>query len=100
MLASPEVAAALEVEIGSPLIGLTRTVFAADGARRRASSAHCIGRTATRCAWRCARKVSAGVRRWSAVLPTASEPRSRGDERLISTGVREQSDDWTALFQA
>ena len=31
VLASPEVAAALDVDVGSALLGITRTVFAADG---------------------------------------------------------------------
>jgi GntR family transcriptional regulator len=67
-LASPEVASALEVETGSPLIGLTRTVFAANGEGvEHLSALYRPDRYTLRMEMR--RKVSAGVRRWSAVLP-------------------------------
>jgi GntR family transcriptional regulator len=67
-LASPDVAAALDVETGSPLIGLTRTVFAANGAGvEHLNALYRPDRYTLRMEMR--RKVSAGVRRWSAVLP-------------------------------
>ncbi len=68
VLASPEVAAALEVETGSPLIGVSRTVFAANGdGVEHLSALYRPDRYTLRMEMR--RKVSAGVRRWSAVLP-------------------------------
>jgi len=72
-LASPEVAAALDVETGSPLIGLTRTVFAASGEGvEHLSALYRPDRYTLRMQMR--RKVSAGVRRWSAVLPNEDAP--------------------------
>lgn len=75
-LASPEVSAALEIEIGSPLIGLTRTVFAADGKGvEHLSALYRPDRYTLRMEME--RKVQSGVRRWSAVLPQpANEARS------------------------
>jgi len=67
-LASPDVAAALEVEVGSPLIGLTRTVFDRDGAGvEHLSALYRPDRYTLRMEME--RKVRAGVRRWTAVLP-------------------------------
>ena len=67
-LAAPDVAAALEVETGSPLIGLARTVFAANGEGvEHLSALYRPDRYTLRMEMR--RKVSAGVKRWSAVLP-------------------------------
>ncbi len=67
-LASPEVADALGVEVGSPLIGLTRTVFdrGGDGVEHL-SALYRPDRYTLRMEME--RKVSAGVRRWTAVLP-------------------------------
>jgi GntR family transcriptional regulator len=67
-LASPEVASALDVEVGSPLIGLTRTIFAEGGLG--VEHLHALYRP-DRYTLRMEleRKVSSGVRRWSAVLP-------------------------------
>ncbi len=66
-LASPEVAAALEVETGSPLIGLTRTVFDTSGAGvEHLNALYRPDRYTLRMEMR--RKSSAGVRRWSTVL--------------------------------
>ena len=75
-LASPDVAAALEVEVGSPLIGLTRTVFDRDGAGvEHLNALYRPDRYTLRMEME--RKVSAGVRRWTAVLPRpANEERS------------------------
>ena len=67
-LASPEVAGALGVEVGSALIGLTRTVFERGGGGVEHSSAlYRPDRYTLRMEME--RKVSAGVRRWTAVLP-------------------------------
>ncbi|WP_295846786.1 GntR family transcriptional regulator [Tardiphaga sp.] len=71
VLASPEVAAALEVDVGSALLGTTRTVFAADGS----GVEHLIAlyrpdRYALQMDM--VRTEAAGVRRWATVL--ASEP--------------------------
>ena len=75
-LASPEVAAALDVSVGSPLIGLTRTVFAAGGAGvEHLSALYRPDRYTLRMEME--RKVKSGVRHWSAVLPkAANEERS------------------------
>ncbi len=68
-LASPEVAAALDVETGSPLIGLTRTVFAADGEGvEHLNALYRPDRYTLRMEMR--RKGSATGRRWSTVLPS------------------------------
>jgi GntR family transcriptional regulator len=70
-LASPEVAAALEVEVGSPLIGLTRTVFDRNGAGvEHLSALYRPDRYTLRMEME--RKGSAGVRRWATVLPNPS----------------------------
>lgn len=67
-LATPDVAAALEVEVGSPLIGLTRTVFDRDGAGvEHLSALYRPDRYTLRMEME--RRVRAGVRRWTAVLP-------------------------------
>lgn len=67
-LASPEVAGALGVEVGSPLIGLTRTVFECGGGGvEHLSALYRPDRYTLRMEME--RKVSAGVRRWTAVLP-------------------------------
>jgi len=67
-LATPEVAAALDVETGSPLIGLARTVFAANGEGvEHLNALYRPDRYKLRMEMR--RRLSAGVRRWSAVLP-------------------------------
>jgi GntR family transcriptional regulator len=67
-LASPEVATALDVEVGSPLIGLTRTVFAAGGEGvEHLSALYRPDRYTLRMEMQ--RKVSAGVRHWSTMLP-------------------------------
>lgn len=68
-LAAPEAAAALEVAIGSPLIGLTRTVYDTAGAGvEHLSALYRPDRYTLRMEME--RKLSAGARRWSAVLPT------------------------------
>jgi GntR family transcriptional regulator len=67
-LASPEVATALDIEVGSPLIGLTRTVFAAGGEGvEHLSALYRPDRYTLRMEMQ--RKVSAGVRHWSTMLP-------------------------------
>jgi GntR family transcriptional regulator len=72
-LASPEVALALEVETGSPLISLNRVVFAANGdGVEHLKALYRPDRYTLRMEMR--RKVSAGVRRWSAVLPHQDNP--------------------------
>jgi GntR family transcriptional regulator len=71
-LASPDVAAALEVETGSPLIGVTRTVFSSGGEGvEHLTALYRPDRYTLRLEMR--RKVSAGVKRWSAVLPSRDE---------------------------
>ena len=68
-LASPDVAAALEVEVGSPLIGLTRTVFDRDGAGvEHLNALYRPDRYTLRMEME--REIRAGVRRWTAVLPS------------------------------
>ena len=65
-LAAPEVASALEVETGSPLIGLTRTVFAASGEGvEHLSALYRPDRYTLRMEME--RRTAAGGRRWRAV---------------------------------
>jgi GntR family transcriptional regulator len=75
-LASPKVAAALDVEVGSPLIGLARTVFDRNGTGvEHLSALYRPDRYTLRIEME--RKVNAGVRRWAVVLPMpANEERS------------------------
>jgi GntR family transcriptional regulator len=74
VLASPEVAAALDVEVGSPLLGTTRTVFAADGRGvEHLSALYRPDRYALQ--MEMVRTEAAGVRRWATVL--ASEPNDK-----------------------
>ena len=76
-LATPEVAAALEVEVGSPLIGLTRAVFDREGnGVEYLSALYRPDRYTLRVEME--RKVRAGVRRWTAVLP-----RPAGEDRSV-----------------
>lgn len=73
-LAAPEVAAALGVETGSPLIGLTRTVFAANGdGVEHLSALYRPDRYTLRMEME--RRTAAGERRWQAVL---AEPAGAG----------------------
>jgi GntR family transcriptional regulator len=59
---------ALDVEVGSPLIGLTRTIFAeGDLGVEHLNALYRPDRYTLR--MELERKVSSGVRRWSAVLP-------------------------------
>jgi GntR family transcriptional regulator len=75
MLATPQVAASLDVEVGSPLIGLTRTVFDAHGAGvEHLNALYRPDRYTLRMEME--RKVSAGVGRWTAVLPTPANEAS------------------------
>jgi GntR family transcriptional regulator len=80
-LASPEVAGALDVGIGSPLISLTRVVYGADG--RGVEHLHALYRP-DRYAFRMdlERTGAGGGRRWSPVANTPPEalssPRERG----------------------
>lgn len=70
-LAPPEVAAALEVEVGSALIGLTRTVYAAGGEGvEHLSALYRPDRYTMRMEME--RKVSAGVHRWSVAPPATA----------------------------
>jgi GntR family transcriptional regulator len=82
-LASPEVAAALDVDVGSPLLGTTRTVFAADGSGvEHLSALYRPDRYALR--MEMVRTEDAGVRRWATVLPPASkEQRAAGKAKGI-----------------
>jgi GntR family transcriptional regulator len=74
VLASPEVAAALDVEVGSPLLGTTRTVFAADGRGvEHLSALYRPDRYALQ--MEMVRTEAAGVRRWATV--PASEPKDK-----------------------
>ena len=67
VLASPEVAAALDVDVGSALLGTTRTVFAADGSGvEHLSALYRPDRYALR--MEMVRTEDAGVRRWAMVL--------------------------------
>ncbi len=67
-LASPEVAAALDVDVGSALLGTTRTVFAADGGGvEHLSALYRPDRYALR--MEMVRTEDEGVRRWATVLP-------------------------------
>lgn len=77
-LATPEAAAALEVDVGSPLIALTRTVFAEGGAGiEHLSALYRPDRYMLRMEME--RKTSAGVHYWSTRLPTpANEKRRSG----------------------
>jgi GntR family transcriptional regulator len=70
-LASPEVAAALEVDVGSPLIRLVRTVYAADGAGvEHLNALYRPDRYTLR--MELERRADAGGRRWSAAAPTTA----------------------------
>jgi GntR family transcriptional regulator len=73
VLATPEVAAALEVEVGSALLGTTRTVFAVDGSGvEHLSALYRPDRYALH--MEMVRTEDAGVRRWATVLaPGAGE---------------------------
>jgi GntR family transcriptional regulator len=70
VLATPEVAAALEVEVGSALLGTTRTVFAADGSGvEHLSALYRPDRYALH--MEMVRTDDAGGRRWAPVLAPA-----------------------------
>ncbi len=72
VLASPEVAAALDVDVGSALLGTTRTVFAADGSGvEHLSALYRPDRYALR--MEMVRTEDAGVRRWATVLKPAAD---------------------------
>lgn len=72
VLASPEVAAALDVDVGSALLGTTRTVFAADGSGvEHLSALYRPDRYALRVEM--VRTEDAGVRRWATVLKPAAD---------------------------
>jgi len=74
VLATPEVAAALDVEIGSALLGTTRTVFAADGSGvEHLSALYRPDRYALH--MEMVRTEAAGVRRW-ATVPTSTRKAS------------------------
>ena len=74
VLASPEVAAALDVEVGSALLGTTRTVFAADGSGvEHLSALYRPDRYALH--MEMVRTEDAGVRRWATVLAPAADER-------------------------
>jgi GntR family transcriptional regulator len=76
VLASPEVAATLDVEVGSALLGTTRTVFAADGSGvEHLSALYRPDRYALQ--MEMVRTEAAGVRRWATVLAPATEKISR-----------------------
>jgi GntR family transcriptional regulator len=76
VLASPEVAAALDVDVGSALLGMTRTVFAAGGGGvEHLSALYRPDRYALQ--MEMVRTESAGVRRWSTVLAPAQEKITR-----------------------
>lgn len=71
VLASPDVAAALDVDVGSALLGMTRTVFAADGRGvEHLSALYRPDRYALR--MEMVRTEDAGVRRWATVLAPES----------------------------
>jgi GntR family transcriptional regulator len=71
VLASPDVAAALDVEVGSALLGMTRTVYAADGSGvEHLSALYRPDRYALR--MEMVRTEDSGVRRWATVLKKAS----------------------------
>jgi GntR family transcriptional regulator len=75
-LASPEVAAALDVDIGSALLGMTRTVFAADGSGvEHLSALYRPDRYALQ--MEMVRTEAAGVRRWATVLAPVTEKITR-----------------------
>jgi GntR family transcriptional regulator len=94
MLASPEVAAALEVEVGSALLGTTRTVFAADGSGvEHLSALYRPDRYALQ--MEMVRTEAAGERRWATVLA----PRKRRDQQeegVMTSAGRPQPDGETA----
>jgi GntR family transcriptional regulator len=75
VLATPDVAAALEVDVGSALLAMTRTVFAADGRGvEHLSALYRPDRYAL--AMDMVRPEDAGGRRWATVLsPRAADPR-------------------------
>ena len=74
VLASPEVATALHVDVGSALIGMTRTVFAADGRGvEHLSALYRPDRYALR--MELVRTERAGVRRWATVLSSEQDLR-------------------------
>lgn len=93
-LASPEVAAALDVDVGSALIGMTRTVFAADGRGvEHLSALYRPDRYALR--MEMVRTEKAGVRRWATVLspdqdgaraPRKKAARTTAPERVAKGG--------------
>jgi GntR family transcriptional regulator len=74
MLASPEVAAALDVDVGSALLGITRTVFATDGGGvEHLSALYRPDRYALH--MEMVRTEHKGERRWATVLAPASGQR-------------------------
>jgi GntR family transcriptional regulator len=76
VLASPEVAAALDVEVGSALLGTTRIVFAADGSGvEHLSALYRPDRYALQ--MEMVRTETAGVRRWATVFAPATEKITR-----------------------
>ena len=76
VLASPEVAAALDVDVGSALLGMTRAVFAADGSGvEHLSALYRPDRYALQ--MEMVRTEAAGVRRWATVLAPAIEKITR-----------------------
>lgn len=79
-LAGPEVAAQLDVDVGSPLIGTTRTVFAADGSGvEHLSALYRPDRYALR--MEMIRTEAAGGRRWATVFEA---PRAAAKTRQAS----------------
>jgi len=99
-LAAPEVAAALEVETGSPLIGVTRTVFAANGEGvEHLSALYRPDRYTLRMEME--RRTAAGVRRWRTVLadPAGAE-HAHGLQARHSTATEEDGDGRFQDFEA
>jgi GntR family transcriptional regulator len=71
VLATPDVAAALDVEVGSALLATTRTVFAADGSGvEHLSALYRPDRYSLH--MEMVRTEAAGVRRWATVLAPAA----------------------------
>lgn len=67
-LATPEVAAALDVDVGSALLGVTRTVFAADGSGvEHLSALYRPDRYTLRMEME--RLEARGIKRWATILP-------------------------------
>ena len=87
VLASPEVAAALDVEVGSALLGTTRTVFAADGRGvEHLSALYRPDRYALQ--MEMVRTETSGERRWATVIA----PQRKSAAKRHDTAGRPQSD--------